>query len=223
MGRHALLSFDACLVGRGGSRFWGRVFDNLHQPTTLGDQSNIRIDGNCNAPLQVGSNSVVHIHGDLRSEVEINGMSELVIAGDVSKEARIATSGIVSVFVGGNCSGRVESDDSLRLYVHGDFDGLLLTGAPSAHVSVRGNCTGAIRPHKSAALLWLVVGGYAPFRVLQDAATHQYTQFDASVESCNRKPGLYPDSVTRKEFGERRSHLLWVIHRECRHVNGRPL
>jgi len=186
------------------TRQWtGNVEGDLTAPLVLDGKNSILVKGDCLQRIVSPDDALVHIYGDLNAEVSVAGQSEVVIAGDVKPNGSIRADGIVRVFVGGDVYGPIRSLRSLTVWINGNLTSELSTGTPVTKVHVMGDAIGAIVPAQKAALLYVEVRGFAPWRLLSEAAQQNYTQFNATIGTSDRDPGMYPGGANG----------MWVVHR----------
>jgi hypothetical protein len=166
----------------------------------------------CHADVRATHGSAVHIYGDLYGRVIARGQCDVVVAGDVMPAGSIHGKGIVNVFVGGMLRGEVVNRGSSCVWISQHLAGTVKTGEPSAHLHVLGDFTGSIVPAKrAAALLYLEVGGFTPFELVERTAAARYTCFEAVLHRSDRPPGFYPDRATRKAMAAKCKHNRWVV------------
>ena len=183
------------------------------------------IPGDCLADVELSPGAKIHLYGDLGGKLRVPGMCEIIIGGSVKESAVIETTGIASVFIGGDVVGSISSSGSLKLWVHGDLRGELTTGVPMSKVHVMGDLVGQIQPRtkqriqfvSSAGMLNLEVRGYAPSASLE-AIGNSYTMFQATISESDCEPGSYPLQAPNQIAGlpGRRPVLTtghWVTHR----------
>lgn len=190
-----------------------RTLDRVAVPLRLTDRAFVVIDGPVLAELTLPSGGAVVVHGDVRAAVRTGGQCEVVVAGDVADGGSVSGAGILQLFVGGDVMGRVGGKGWSRTWVEGSLHGKVRTGLPGTDLWVGGDCTADIRPRGEAALLYLAVSGFMAYGLLEATAAAEYTEFNASIGTSDRPPGVYPDRATAKAFQDRRSFNRWVIHR----------
>jgi hypothetical protein len=189
---------------------WQRA---LLRPTTP-----LRVEGtrvlevaDCPIDVTVPDGSVLHVYGDLSGKVTASGQCEVVVAGDVLAQGCVDGDGIVRVYIAGNLLGSVRNRGSARVWVRGHHRGEVVTGCPSTHLHVLGDCTGSVRTESGPALLYLEVGGFMPFELLERTAAVGYTEFCAVIRRSNRPPGIYPDRAAWKALSQHRSYNRWTV------------
>jgi hypothetical protein len=180
-------------------------------PLTLTEEDTVLEVADCLADVVAPHGSVIHVYGDLRARVTVSGQCEVVVAGDVGPEGAIDGDGIVRVFIAGNLRGAVRNRGSSRVWVRGDLCGEVDTGSPSTQLHILGDCRGAIRPTAKPSLLYLEVGGFMPFELLERTAAVGYTEFNAVVRKSDRPAGIYPAPAVWEMFKQHRSHNRWVV------------
>ncbi len=196
-----------------------QVPTDLIEPVVSGDQSIILIGRDCLADVSVSDRSLIHIYGDLRANINVNGRAEIVIAGDCHPEASINLNGGASVFIGGNLHGRIASKGSAAIWVNENCDGVVSTGTPSTHLFVMGDMFVSLPPTGKPSLLYLVVGGFMSYRILEETANYKYTQFNATVGISDCSPGIHPSRALQDRLRQQRRFVRWVNH-NLREGNG---
>lgn len=184
------------LEGRGKDR-WKSV-DPPETALLIGKNDGLIINGDLNTPVSAPDGGVIHIAGDLNSRLETGGHHEVVIEGDVAAGATIQASGFFHAYIGGSLLGSVTARDSSRVWIDGDFAGVFSTGTPSTQLSIAGSFSGEVAPTVDAALLWLVVDGYASNDTVQALSMVGYTDFSASIGASDVASGLYPTGSNRR-------------------------
>jgi hypothetical protein len=184
----------------------GSAEGDLTAPLILDGKNSILVKGDCLQKIASSGDALVHIYGDLNAEVSVTGQSEVVIAGDVKPNGSIRADGIVRVFVGGDVHGPISSLRSLTIWINGNLTSELSTGTPVTKVYVMGDAVGTIVPAQKAALLFIEVRGFAPWRLLSEAAQRNYTVFSATIGTSDRDPGMYPSGAGG----------MWVVHRRAK-------
>jgi hypothetical protein len=176
------------------------------------NEASILVHGDCRANLSVTGGALVHIQGDLASILKVGDHSEIVIGGDIRPGAEIQIDGIGSIFVGVDLKGSVRSTRMLTLCIYGSMLGTLYTGRPCTRIAVRGDFAGQMQPLQEAALVFLEVKRFMPFKSLEAIARHGYTQFDAAIGISDRPPGIYPELAEYKRLKAMRKYCSWIIH-----------
>lgn len=182
----------------------------------IGKDDGLVIDGACSNRVSAPDGGVLHIHGDLNSNIDAGGHHEIIVTGDILPDARIKTAGFCDLFVGGKFSGQLSSIDSAKVWIGGDFNGILQTGHPSTEIHVDGNFNGELRPTEVASLLWLTVGGFASQASLTRIMECGYTQFHASVTRSDIAPGIYPTNCRRRKTTSGNSFNSWCVRSQAR-------
>ncbi len=188
-----------------------RTLPPVIAPLTLGERAFVIVEGDVLADVTMAEGGTVVVYGQVRSTIQMIGHSELVIAGDVLEGASISGDGIFHVFVGGDLAGCLRSRGSCTAWVQGHLSGQVWTGHPCTELRVLGDNTATIRPSEKPSLLYLEVGGHMAYASLEATAAVGYTEFDASVGSSDRPPGLYPDTTAHAALRQHRSFNRWVI------------
>lgn len=191
-------------------RRWSKR-ETLSNPLLIGPNDALDVDCDCNATVSAPNGGVIHINGDLNADLEPAGHYEIVIRGNVSDNVTIRAHGFCHVFIGGSVLGRIESTDSCKLWIDGDFSGTLLTGHPSTNLYVGGDFDAFVRPLNNASLLFLCVEGFAPQELISELASVGYTVFNASVGASNVDAGLYPDGHGCRKTESGASHFRWCV------------
>jgi len=191
---------------------WLNSLAPLTTACTVTGEGNVLEVTDCRADVRATHGSAVHIYGDLYSRVTVHGQCDVVVAGDVMPAGSIHGDGIVNVFVGGMLRGDVANRGSSRVWIGQHLAGTVKTGEPDTHLYVLGDFTGSIVPAKrAAALLYLEVGGFTPFELVERTAAARYTCFQAVLHRSDRLPGFYPDRATRKAMAAKCKHNRWVV------------
>ncbi|WP_417740612.1 hypothetical protein [Rosistilla oblonga] len=181
------------------------------QPLLIGETDALDVDSDCNAKVSAPDGGIVHINGDLTADLETGGFHEVVIRGNVAKNATIRASGFFHLYVGGSVFGRIESTDSSKIWVDGDFKGSLATGHPSTNVNVRGDFSGTVSPLDDGSLLYLCVDGFAACELISSISKIGYTVFHASIGLSDCEPGLHPDGPGRRATSSGNSYSRWCV------------
>jgi len=185
-----------------------RELQTVDEPIALRKNAFLVVRGDLQADVTMPDGGNVIVYGDLRASIYTNGIGDVVIAGSIEENGSVSVTNIIHLFVGGNMRGAIRSTGSCDAWVLGDLTGDVFTGEPSSEIHVLGDFTGRIQPSNDAALLYLVVGRYMPYAVLENAGKFKYTDFVASIGSSDRPPGIYPDRAAHRKF----RHLpRWVI------------
>jgi hypothetical protein len=185
---------------------------DLYLPRAFNEEAAVLVEGDCRADLSLSGGGLVQIFGDLSSKIEIGDQGEVVIGGNFLPGASIEADGIHDVFVGDDLNGTIRSLGSLDVWVGGDFGGAGHTGHPSTHIHVEGNMTGHLEPTRKASLLLLDVNGFMSYAILESISRHGYTQFNASIGSSDRPPGIYPEPAVWAQMANQRHFCYWTIH-----------
>src|SRR5262249_42871021 len=205
-----------CHTGELDRRWWKdvRILAGVMAPLTLAERTFVVVEGDVLADITVSDGGTVVAHGAVRSSIQTAGQCELVVAGDVVEGASISGNSILHLFVGGDAAGCLRSHGSCKAWVEGHLRGPVWTGQPSTELRVRGDCTAKVRPSGKPALLYLEVGGFMAYGLLETTAAVGYTEFNASVGRSDRPAGLYPDKTVYEALRQHRSYNRWVI-RDC--------
>ncbi|MCR9190829.1 MAG: hypothetical protein NXH96_18850 [Alteromonadaceae bacterium] len=181
---------------------WGaQVGENQYE-----SPESVLVSGDATEPLE--NYEFIHICGDSLSDIFLTDHSELVIAGDVKRHSKIHVDGISRIFVGGSMAGTVKSKSSLKLYIRGDFTGLIETGSPTTKVEVKGDFSGAIKPNgDNGALLTIDVKGFTDIDTIKRIYESEYTELIGAFEKSNVAPGIYPVSPLRSYYVIRKEAL----------------
>jgi hypothetical protein len=180
-------------------------------PLTLDERAFAVVEGNVLADIVLPLNNTLIVHGHVRASIKTTGVCEVVIAGEIGAQGSVSGRGILDIFAGGDVLGSIGGMSSLKAWVEGHLRGKVWTGAPSTEVSVRGDCTAAIRPVDEAALLYLAVDGFMSFASLEFTGGFGYTEFNASIGRSDRPTGIYPDKAFFESLRNDRSLIRWVI------------
>jgi len=177
----------------------------------IGEQDALAVDGDSNALLSAPDGGVLHVNGDVNADLDAGGLSEIVIAGNVSSKSTIRANGFLHMYVGGSMLGRIESTDTPKIWVDGDFKGTLLTGNPVTHLYIHGNFNGEISPADEAALLFLCIDGFASDDSISSIASIGYTVFNATIGTSDVDAGIYPDGPGYRLTEDGRSFSRWCV------------
>lgn len=188
-----------------------KTLADVSVPLNLAERAFVLVDGDVLADVTVPGGSTVVVYGNVRASIQTTGHSEIVVAGDILDGASISGDGILHVFVGGDMTGCLRSLGSCTAWIERHLRGEIWTGSPSTHVHVLGDCTATIRPSSKPSLLYLEVGGFMAYTSLEATAAVGYTQFNASIGSSDRPPGLYPGKNATSALRQHRSYNRWVI------------
>lgn len=189
---------------------WAKV-ESVSNPLLIGPNDALDVDCDCNGTISAPDGGVIHINGDLNADLEPAGHYEIVIRGNVAENATIRAAGFCHVYIAGSVFGRIESSDSCKLWIEGDFTGSLMTGHPSTKLYVGGDLNGSIRPLEKASLLFLCVEGFASNHSISELASVGYTVFNASIGASDVDAGLYPDGPGRRKTDSGASHFRWCV------------
>lgn len=198
---------------------WSRVQSQC-QPILIGEDDAILVDCDSQALISAPNGGIVHINGDLECGLETGGYHEVVIRGNVSSNATIRVDGYPHVYIGGSCSGRIESKDGLRIWVDGDFSGSIATGNPVTQLHVKGDLTGNIEPFDEAALLYLCVEGFCASELINCISSIGYTEFNASIGVSDVDAGIYPATTRQQQVDSGNGIGRWCIL--SRHKRAEP-
>jgi hypothetical protein len=180
-------------------------------PLTIDEEDTIVEIADCLADIVAPHGSVIHIYGDLHARVNVSGHCEVIVAGDVLPAGSIHGDGIVRIYIAGSLLGEVHNRRSSKVWVRGDMRGRIGTGEPSTSLHIFGDCTGSISPVSDPALLYLDVGRFMPFELVEKTAAVAYTEFHAVVRQSDKPAGIYPDRTVYKMFEQHRSYNRWVV------------
>ena len=180
-------------------------------PLLIGKHDGIVIDGGCSNGVSAPDGGVIHVYGDLASLLDVSGQCEIVITGDVLPHAVIKATGHCHVFAGGRFLGELRSSGSTKLWIDSDFEGIVKTGTPSTEIHIGNDCNGSISPGDKAALLWLMVGGFASHALMSTIVKCGYTQFNASIARSDVPPGIYPVDGRAKSASGGNSFNWWCV------------
>lgn len=176
-----------------------REIPQQQEPVTLRGSDGIEIGSDCIFPVNAEDGGTIHIKGDLKSHLVLGGHHEVVISGDVDQGATIVASGFHRLFVGGSMKGQLRSTDGAKIWVEKDFVGSLETGSPSTSLNIGGDYSGGIAPYVDAALLWMLVGGFATQESIRAISILDYTVFDAVIGRSDVEPGFYPAAGAKRK------------------------
>ncbi|MFG0267641.1 MAG: hypothetical protein ACF8AM_21185 [Rhodopirellula sp. JB055] len=191
-------------------RRWSKI-ETLPNPLLIGPNDALDVDCDSNGAISAPDGSVIHINGNLNADLEPAGHYEIVISGNVGENATIRASGFCHVYIGGPVFGRIESADSCKLWIDGDFNGTLLTGHPSNNLHVSGDFNAAVRPINKASLLFVSIDGFARHDLISNIASVGYTVFNASIGASDVDAGLYPEGSGRRKTESGASHFRWCV------------
>jgi hypothetical protein len=194
-----------------GDAAWLTSLNDVTRPATLDREKEITEVANCHADMNLPWGSALHIYGDLSAQVTAADHSEVVIAGSVLSSGSIHGEGIVRIFVAGDFEGTVKSTGDVGIWVGSDLRGKVFTGYPSTRIQVAGDFSGAISPVRNASLLYLNVGGFISFELIEKIAEARYTQFTSVVGRSNKPAGLYPDAPIREALEKVKSYNRWTV------------
>ena len=199
-------------TGEVDGKWWKEVrnLDQVLAPLTLSKRAFVIVKGDVRADVRLPKGGWFLIYGDLYSSVEMNSHSELIVAGNVMEGATILGNQFLNVFVGGDFAGRLCSLQSCKLWVERNMNGSILTGYPSTHIRVGGDCDATIAPNDKASLLYLIVDGFMSYESLKATAAVRYTAFDASIGVSDRPAGIHPKNASNL-MKHHRSYNRWVI------------
>ena len=189
---------------------WSDV-NTQYQPMLIGEQDALAVDGDSNALLSAPDGGVLHVNGDVNADMDAGGLNEIVITGNVSTESTIRSNGFLHMYVGGSMLGRIESTDTSKIWVDGDFPGALLTGNPVTHLYVHGDFNGEISPTDEAALLFLCIDGFASDDSISSIASIGYTVFNATIGTSDVDAGIYPDGPGCRLTDDGNSFSRWCV------------
>ncbi|WP_144058971.1 hypothetical protein [Rhodopirellula sp. SWK7] len=177
----------------------------------IGEHDALVVEGDSGALLSAPDGGILHVNGDLNADLESGGFHEIVIRGNVSSGATIRADGFLHIYIGGDMRGRIETTDSSKIWIDGDFTGSLATGNPSTNLYVAGDFSGAVAPHHDASLFFLCIDGYASHDLISSIASIGYTVFNASVGVSDVAAGLYPNGSGRRQTTSGNSYSRWCV------------
>jgi stage V sporulation protein SpoVS len=186
-----------------------------NEPITACDRATVWIEGDCLADIVAADASPIHIVGDIAGVISLKGQCEIVVGGSLRSGARIETEGIVRVFVGEDMSGTIVNNGSATIWVNGNCAGGIVTGHPSTDLHVLGDFSGTIKPASKASLLYLNVRGFMPNALLEQIAALEYTEFNATIGTSDRPPGIYPPREIYRTLRQKRSYVRWIVHNQA--------
>lgn len=185
-----------------------RVDGDLSEDTEYPVPAMVMIWGDVSSMLTIPKDAdLIHIWGELTGILRVSGDCEIIIAGDVGPQGIIETEGPASIFVGGDMNGMMRNKDSTFIWLNGNFNGELTTGAPMTRLHIMGNYAGSISPEAEADTLRLDVRGTMHSDYMRGVAAHVYKSLYASVGISELAAAFHPRTFN-PQIGK------WVVHKQ---------
>ena len=164
-------------------------YENKSPPTYIVYQ---KVEGSADERARLNSYDVIHIEKHLKTDATLTDQAELVVGGDVVEGVVIETTGINSLYVGGDFRGTIRSLGSLTLVVKGDFEGKLITGHPISTLVIEGNYKGTVT-HESdqGALVYIDTQGYMAKDSIDALYSQNFTLLDIRAGNSELKRGIH--------------------------------